>query len=67
MRHPWQGEQRCDAAEHYVRVELPHRRAMQANTLPSLTGWDLMAIRNKMHLATAGNEPEVPWWEALWN
>ncbi len=65
IRHPWQGEARCQAAEHYLATTLPQRQLEEARRFEQLTGsaWP-----------TSGNtpvapvvDPDVPWWRRLWN
>lgn len=66
LRHPWEGEARCEAAERYLE-QLPQRRDKRAQRLASLTGWDIGDIREKMALETQdGETDEVPWWRRLW-
>ena len=73
LRHEWTGEARCEAANVY-RQSLPARRAQQAATLASLTGWPLASIRDRMGVGvawTAPGESQTPyrtaaWWEKLW-
>ena len=65
LRHPWAGESTCEQADVY-RKSLPARHEREAQTLASLTGWDIHAIREKMEL-----DPSVPtvdrkWWQRLW-
>ncbi len=63
LRHPWKGTDTCEAAERY-RDSLPGRLDREAQTLASLTGWDITDIRNKMKLEPA---PETTkWWERIW-
>jgi hypothetical protein len=70
LRHPWTGSDRCEAATQYRR-ELGKRQEQQAQTLASLTGWDIGKIRRKMDLKP-GDEPgkegkkDDSWWEKLW-
>jgi hypothetical protein len=49
LRNPWKGEARCEAGQHYKR-DLPRRLETQAQTLSSITGWDLGWIRGRMNL-----------------
>ena len=66
LRHPWTGDDRCDAAQAYRR-ELPKRYEKQAQSLASLTGWDIQKIRGRMNLKASGPaDSEEPWWKALW-
>ena len=68
LRHPWKGDDRCEAAREYRR-ELPRRQDREAQTLASLTGWDVNKIRGKMNLASVAAEPgeEEPWWKRIWD
>jgi hypothetical protein len=64
LRHPYQGDASCQAADAYRR-NLRARQDREAQTLASLTGWDLASIRGKMNL---GGEDDAPlsWWQQLW-
>jgi len=63
LRHPWNGEPgACAEAKHYF-DELTVRREREAQTLSSLTGWDLGPIRARMNLQPV---PHAAWWERLW-
>ena len=68
LRHPWTGGDRCEAAQSYRR-ELPKRYEQEAQTLASLTAWDVNRIRRRMNLAASSTVPaEVdPWWKKIWN
>ncbi|MEA2601254.1 MAG: hypothetical protein QOF89_2246 [Acidobacteriota bacterium] len=68
LRHPWTGNDRCEEARTYRR-ELPKRQEQQAQTLASLTGWDVNKIRGKMNLkaSSSGSEGDEPWWKKIWN
>ncbi|MES1242436.1 MAG: DUF2330 domain-containing protein [Acidobacteriota bacterium] len=66
LRHPWTGNDRCEEAQAYRR-ELPKRYEKQAQSLASLTGWDIQKIRGRMNLKASGPaKSEESWWEALW-
>ncbi len=67
LRHPWKGSTSCDAAKAYRR-ELPKRFDQQAQTLASLTGWDVNKIRGRMNLkaSTEGPAEDEPWWKTIW-
>jgi hypothetical protein len=66
LRHAWTGGDSCPAAEQY-RAELPRRRAAEAETLSSLTGWSLGDIRRKMSLPASLPRPDLgKWWERIW-
>ncbi len=67
LRYPWTGIDSCAAASQY-RTALAQRHEQQAQSLASLTGWNLETIRRKM-----GNDDLYPvpdeqsWWRRLWN
>jgi hypothetical protein len=65
LRHPWTGEASCDAAQQYRKL-LPERQEREAQTLASLTGWDIERIRRSMNGGKNVQPPPVPWWERLW-
>ena len=63
LRHPWTGDaSTCEAAPRYL-DEVAKRQEREAQTLASLTGWDLNEIRARMNIAAA---PRTLWWERLW-
>jgi hypothetical protein len=65
LRHPWTGKaSECREARAYFR-SLGKRHDKEAQTLASLTGWDIGTIRGKMHLKKAA-EKEEPWWQGIW-
>jgi hypothetical protein len=68
LRHPWTGGDRCEAAQSYQR-ELPKRYEQEAQTLASLTAWDVNKIRRKMNLPAGSIAPAQgdPWWKKIWN
>lgn len=47
LRHAWKGEGSCDAARGYP-AALSRRHEQEAQSLATLTGWDVNAIRKKM-------------------
>ena len=67
MRHPWKGDSSCEGYREYRR-SVRERRAKEAETLASLTGWDVSAIRRKMgggwSDGDTGKQPQ--WWEQMW-
>ena len=65
LRHPFRGEISCEAGRAY-REQLTARRLSEANTLASLTGWDLARIRARMGPEAPSDKPE-PWWKKLWH
>jgi len=70
LRHPWTGNDRCEAATAYRR-ELPKKLDAQAVNLSRLTGWDVNKIRGRMNIKQAagpgkGEGEEEPWWKKIW-
>ena len=67
LRHPWQGEAKCDAGKRYLE-ELPARQDKEAQALASLTGWEIEKIRARMKLPAGGGKSGdgKKWWEKLW-
>ena len=67
LRHPWTGRGSCAAAAQY-RAALQERHEQQAQTLASLTGWNIETIRERMGIDDPTVEPDDrPWWQRLWN
>jgi hypothetical protein len=68
LRHPWKGESSCEGMSEYRR-SVRERRAKEAETLASLTGWSLSSIRRKMGGDWSDTDPDKPssWWERMWN
>jgi len=61
LRHAWKGDAgQCPEAARYSE-DLRRRREQEAQTLASLTGWDIGEIRARCDLG----EPR-PWWDDLW-
>jgi hypothetical protein len=73
LRHPYTGEPSCEAANAY-RKTLPDRFRAEAQTLASLTGWDMATIREKMAktgqpldgLPASAPASDKPWYERMW-
>jgi hypothetical protein len=63
LRHDWNGGETCPAAEEYRR-SLPGRHEREAQTLASLTGWNIEDIRKQAGLPAAAEE--VAWWRRIW-
>jgi len=64
LRHPFKGELTCDAGQQYLK-SLRERYAREAQTLASLTGWNLQDIRRKLPDVPISTESR-PWWRVLW-
>jgi hypothetical protein len=66
LRHAWTGNETCSEATAY-RSELGVRREKEAQTLASLTGWDINEIRRRQGLGPrAAAVADKTWWERLW-
>jgi hypothetical protein len=65
IRHPWRGSSSCSAASSY-REQLSARHRQQAQTLASLTGWDMDRIHRQMG-GDAPTDGETAWWKKLWH
>jgi hypothetical protein len=66
LRHAWTGTESCEAATQY-RQELLQRREREAQTLASLTGWDIAEIRKSMNGGNPAPPPDQPaWWQRIW-
>jgi hypothetical protein len=67
LRHPFKGKITCDHGRQYVR-ELSRRQEKEAQTLASLTGWDINEVRKKMGLNQAKGKPEdESWWDKIFS
>jgi hypothetical protein len=66
LRHPWTGAASCPAADTY-RQQLPSRLEHEAQTLASLTGWNINDIRRKMGTPpAAASAGGAQWWQRIW-
>ncbi len=70
LRNPFTGAATCEAGDAYRR-DLRARQEREAQTLASLTGWDLPEIRKRIGfpgVPSLGAGPDgAPWWRALWD
>jgi hypothetical protein len=64
LRHPWKGEAKCEAAEHYRRA-LRTRGEQEAGNLAALTGWPIEEIRRKAGTVPEGTPDSRRWWQRL--
>jgi hypothetical protein len=64
LRHPWKGEAKCEAAEHYRR-SLRVRGEQEAGNLATLTGWPIEEIRRKAGTISDGAPDNRRWWQRL--
>lgn len=65
LRHPWTGTDECPAATAYRR-QLRERYEREAQTLATLTGWNIGKIRKAMNLASWPSGEEKKWYQRLW-
>ena len=65
LRHAWIGTDSCAAAVTYRR-QLGERYEREAQTLASLTGWNIEEIRQAMHIASRPIGDEKKWYQRLW-
>lgn len=70
LRQPWKGNSSCPAADEY-RSQLRQRQEREAQTLATLTGWDINTIRRKVGGTTQISDatalvPARSWWQKLW-
>lgn len=64
LRDEWTGSpDACSAAKNYL-DDLPHRHALEAQSLADLTGWSLDAVMKKAGFG-ASAMPK-PWWQNMW-
>jgi hypothetical protein len=66
LRHPWTGGDECPAATAY-RQQLRERYEREAQTLATLTGWNIGEIRKAMNIAALPTSDEKKWYQRLWN
>jgi hypothetical protein len=66
LRHPWTGTDECTAATAY-RQQLRDRYEREAQTLATLTGWNIGDIRRTMNIETASAPIEKKWYQRMWN
>ena len=65
LRQPWKGDNNaCEESKSYF-TQLPVRLEREAQTLASLTGWDVSEIRKNMDF-TPTPIPQKLWWQNLW-
>jgi hypothetical protein len=66
LRHSWTGADECPAATAY-RQQLRERYEREAQTLATLTGWNIGEIRKSMNIASLPFVEEKKWYQRLWN
>jgi hypothetical protein len=69
IHHPFRGQSECDGMDAYRR-QVRERRAKEAETLASLTGWTMRRIREKMgnegEWSDSDSEEPRNWWDSIW-
>ncbi len=66
LQQPWHGAGSCEEVMQYRRT-VAAREEREAQTLASLTGWNLETIRTKMGLDSAPPAAaSATWWQRLW-
>lgn len=65
LRHPWTGTDECAATTAY-RQHLRERYEKEAQTLATLTGWNIGEIRKQMNIAALPTNTERKWYQQLW-
>jgi hypothetical protein len=66
LRHPWTGQEECPAATAY-RQQLRERYEREAQTLATLTGWNIGDIRKAMNIAALPTSDDRKWYQRLWS
>ena len=66
LRHAWTGTDECPAAATY-RQQLRERYEREAQTLATLTGWNIGDIRKAMNIAALPTSDDTKWYQRLWN
>lgn len=66
LRHPWTGSDECPAATAY-RQQLRERYEREAQTLATLTGWNIGDIRKSMNITSLPTSDDKKWYQRLWN
>lgn len=62
IRHPFREKITCDAGRDYPQ-QVKQRQEKEAQTLATLTGWNLSDIKGKINFLEGDN---IPWWRKLW-
>lgn len=65
LRHPWTGQNECPAATSY-RQQLRERYEREAQTLATLTGWNIGEIRKAMNITALPTSDNKKWYQRLW-
>ena len=66
VHQAWKGDpDACEDAKGYF-AQLPARYEREAQTLASLTGWDINEVRRNMDFTPVPVANPKPWWQNLW-
>jgi len=66
VHQAWKGDPNaCEDAKGYF-AQLPARYEREAQTLASLTGWDINDVRKNMDFTPVPAANPNPWWQNLW-
>ena len=66
VHQAWKGDPNaCEDAKGYF-AQLPARYEREAQTLASLTGWDINDVRKNMDFTPVPAANPKPWWQNLW-
>jgi hypothetical protein len=66
VHQAWKGDPNaCEDAKGYF-AQLPARYEREAQTLASLTGWDINEVRRNMDFTPVPVANPKPWWQNLW-
>jgi len=64
MRHAWDGEARCEAANDYFKM-VNDRNIIAGNHLANLTGWDRQEIASSLGVYELPTQEK--WWRKIWS
>ena len=63
IRHPFTGQTECNVDQY--RASVLDRQEREAQTLATLTGWDIDEVRAQISFVEV-TEDDQPWWKRLW-
>ncbi|HEY7128523.1 MAG TPA: DUF2330 domain-containing protein [Nitrospira sp.] len=66
LKHPWTGSDECPTATAY-RQQLRERYEREAQTLATLTGWNIGEIRKRMNIDALPTSDDRKWYQRLWS
>lgn len=65
LRHPWTGEESCEAAKMYKR-QFRERQEQEAQSLARLTVWNINDVRKRMNIGKEPKKDDRKWWQKIW-